>query len=141
MYDQASTARKGNCVYEGAAQTLTAPGVMTGVKTIVFVGVMPSSFPHYVVDFRPASGNYGWLYKFNNGLGSNVLNGTGGQAAFRVDGSYIAAHATKLPGSVYVGQRHSLNEFWPGSWRTVGFDRQLTTGQVEDGIADLKEKI
>lgn len=137
-----SSPKEGDCTYQSVVATLTSPGVMSGVKTIVFVGTMPSTGPHYIFDFRPVDNTAsGYLYKYTTGTLANTIYYNAGRSMARLDGDKAVAYTFNPPGNVYVGQRYSLNETWPGSWKAIGFSDVLTNDQVEQVIAKLKTEI
>lgn len=116
----------------GVVATVTAPTVMSGVRTVVFVGREGGSTNRYVFDLRTTENR--WLYLQISGNVSH--NGIG--TYHRESGIVEAYVITASTSSVYVGQRYSSSETWNGSFTAVGFDRVLSQAEAEQVIAELR---
>lgn len=130
----AGVAVEGLCsAVAGAIATTTVPTVMSGVRTVAFVGSYNSGVPgsQYVFDRRAAANVY--LYKTGSG------NTSGNIGTYRQEGSLMIAYITaSTPSAVHVGQRFYGDETWQGSFRAIGFDRELTAAEAEQVIAELR---
>lgn len=132
----AGTVVEGACsAVAGVVATVTAPTVMSGVRTVVFVGREGGPTSRYVFDLRTAESR--WLYLSSSGSLSRSGIGT----YHRESGTMEAYVITASLSSVYVGQRYSSTETWNGSFTAVGFDRVLSQAEAEQVIAELRANL
>lgn len=129
---------EGTCERSVAMQT-TSPTEFTGVKTVVFVGRLPSSSPHYIFDYRPSPSEY--LYKNGSSQSAAAMSKSSNRTTMQVDGTTIIAYTTDAPDTFFVGQRYSNNEFWPGTWKAVGYTESLSSEEVNDVVAELRAEL
>lgn len=132
----AGTVVEGACSAVGVVATVTAPTVMNGVRTVVFVGREVGVSNQYVFDLRSTLGatENRWLYLQHNGF----VSCHGVNMCHRESGIMEAYVITAPPYSVYVGQRYSSSETWNGGFTAVGFDRVLSQVEAEQVIAELR---
>lgn len=111
---------EGSCF--GLVATSTSSGVVSGVRTVVFVGEPQSSLPHYAFDFRPDATSYAYMTT------ATSKNTSAGVSMEVKDGLIEAYFARDTLANVNVGQRYSNNEKWNTRYIVKTYSKKLDNG-------------
>ena len=126
-------------IIELLAMQTTSPTEFTGVKTVMFVGRLPTSSPHYIFDYRSSPSEY--VYRNGSSQSTAVMSKSSNRTTVQVDGTTIIACTTDAPNALFVDRRYSNNEFWPGAWKAVGYTESLSSEEVSDVVAELRAEL